>query len=478
MFINNDLKNFLMVPTLEKVLEYYKKANDISLISRDTRYFMTLLKRLPQIDQHLFFNLYFRKLAVHAYPYVIKFPEGIKVTDTEKKQVVEMQNRWNKAYMHNLLDTSMNGRLIGLSAVELTWENTPYGNMVTTKKSYQPDMLDIDLEDDELITILDTDTATQKATRRTVDENKTFYIRYNPLDGLETDYPGAFIRVNFLAVILKYWDFLNWTKKNERSLTFAQYEERFKSQMAAILAQLQNIGDSSVGVFPKGVDVKVLEQLNQAQISSHKDLQDLVDKAISLTISGQATAANPASGHSFAASKIGYQIAENVTYADLTYIEKEISNQYIIHDYLANYTEPKNGFPIFEFKKYKSGDEQIRANIISTYVANNIPVHAEDMYDSVGLKRAITEEIFIPGGSAISIGAPAPAKGDPENLAAVTLNGAQITAATAIVKQVASGEMPRDAGVNQLMTFLNLSQKQAEDVMGSVTKKAVTPPGG
>jgi len=28
--------------------------------------------------------------------------------------------------------------------------------------------------------------------------------------------------------------------------------------------------------------------------------------------------------------------------------------------------------------------------------ANGIPVHAEDMYDSVGLKRAIEDDVFVP----------------------------------------------------------------------------------
>ncbi len=50
--------------------------------------------------------------------------------------------------------------------------------------------------------------------------------------------------------------------------------------------------------------------------------------------------------------------------------------------------------------------------------------------------------------------------------APITLNGIQISAAKGIIKDVSSGELPRDSGINQLMTFLNLTREQAERVMG------------
>lgn len=47
------------------------------------------------------------------------------------------------------------------------------------------------------------------------------------------------------------------------------------------------------------------------------------------------------------------------------------------------------------------------------------------------------------------------------------LNGAQVTAATAIVLEVAEGKLPRDAGLGQLRMFFNLTEAQAAAVMGS-----------
>jgi HK97 family phage portal protein len=66
--------------------------------------------------------------------------------------------------------------------------------------------------------------------------------------------------------------------------------------------------------------------------------------------------------------------------------------------------------------------------------------------------------------------------GQIETTEAMVLNGAQITAATAIVVSVASGEQPRDSGIGQLIVLFNLTPEQAELIMGSAgTNKPTTP---
>jgi hypothetical protein len=59
---------------------------------------------------------------------------------------------------------------------------------------------------------------------------------------------------------------------------------------------------------------------------------------------------------------------------------------------------------------------------------------------------------------------------------ATVLNGAQVTAATAIVTAVAAGEIPRDAGMGQLKIFYNLTDEQAAQVMGSAGTNTPTTP--
>ena len=48
----------------------------------------------------------------------------------------------------------------------------------------------------------------------------------------------------------------------------------------------------------------------------------------------------------------------------------------------------------------------------------------------------------------------------------VALNGAQVTAILTIVKDVASGNLPREAAINLIMTSFNLSREEAEAVLG------------
>ena len=63
-----------------------------------------------------------------------------------------------------------------------------------------------------------------------------------------------------------------------------------------------------------------------------------------------------------------------------------------------------------------------------------------------------------------------------ETTQATVLNGAQVSAATAIVQSVARGEMPRDSGIGQLEVLFNLTREQAERIMGSAgTGSATTP---
>lgn len=59
---------------------------------------------------------------------------------------------------------------------------------------------------------------------------------------------------------------------------------------------------------------------------------------------------------------------------------------------------------------------------------------------------------------------------------AAVLNGAQITAATAIVTSVAAGEIPLDAGLGQLQVLFNLTLEQAKSIMGSAGTNTPTTP--
>lgn len=71
---------------------------------------------------------------------------------------------------------------------------------------------------------------------------------------------------------------------------------------------------------------------------------------------------------------------------------------------------------------------------------------------------------------------PAPAPVPGSGAQSTQLTGAQIQAAITIVTAVAAGEMPRDAGLGQLVQFFNLTAEQAGAMMGSAgTGKPTSP---
>ena len=55
-----------------------------------------------------------------------------------------------------------------------------------------------------------------------------------------------------------------------------------------------------------------------------------------------------------------------------------------------------------------------------------------------------------------------------EKAADTALNGAQVGAAMSIVERVATGALPRQTGVEMLVSFFQLTKEQAEEIMGSV----------
>jgi PBSX family phage portal protein len=67
-------------------------------------------------------------------------------------------------------------------------------------------------------------------------------------------------------------------------------------------------------------------------------------------------------------------------------------------------------------------------------------------------------------------------EGVKEVAATLNLSGIQIASATKIVGLVSSGEIPRDSGKNQLMIFFNLTDEQAEALLGAAgTGKKLKP---
>lgn len=397
MFINPDLQDSLLVKDVSTVAKYLKKATQKYPSSRDTRYLISLLINLPKVDRHLMSLIRYRKLAVSSYIPTIKFADNVQITATEEKQLAEMKARWMHSNMHSVIDTIMTGRLIGMGAVKLDWGgySDTFHHFVQNKTTIPATDLDYDLDYNDNLKLVETDTKSQNFSRIDLDKQTTIIVRDNPLSGFDEDFPGGLLRANLIHIILKYWDFFTWANTNEKYADpprFATYEQHLEKYVPEILQQLAKMGTDSYGAFMKGVDVKILEAIKDGAITSHVELEASVNRGMNLSIAGQYSASDPQKGHSYATSKVGYQISEDVTYDDLVFIEHQISRQYLMNDYLLNYGEPKNGFPILFYQKRKIKDAEAHSRIVTDYIANGIPVHKDDIYPAIDFKKVDADD--------------------------------------------------------------------------------------
>ena len=387
MYINPDLRDSIMIQSMDKIVKYNRLANFKNLSSRDTRPLMSILINLPKFDRHLLSLINFRKLALSGYHYTIKFPDEFKTSAAEEKQLVEIKKRFRMSKIYDVIPRIIEARIGGMGAIEfdMTGYNDANHHFTKAFKVYTLTELDYNIDDESSLRFVDTDTTTQKFVRKDFNPATTMIMRENPFSGYEPDYPGGLLRTNLVHVILKYWDFFYWASMNEKysdPFRYAEYEERFKDKKQEILDNLAKLGSDSYGIFPKGVDVKVVQALQDGAIKSHTELEQSVNRGMSLSIAGQYSTFDGQAG-SLAKSETGYKISEDVLLDDMLSVEQNISESYLIEDYRLNYNEPVNAFPILEYKKLFIHDREAHARMVSDYISAGIPVHRKNVYDDI-----------------------------------------------------------------------------------------------
>ena len=214
-YYNPDLKSSLL-PTFDQVKNYVKLATNEDARYKDTRKLLSFLKRLPQADRHFFGLMQTRKLAVLGFPYRIKFPDDVPVPDAEKKKLDEIKQRFRFGKLNKAKSVLMNGAVYGLSATNLLWDNHPIYKSCVKKISFL-DLTDLDYSlttSDGLDKI--TSDKTGNFSRAPLDIDTHLFMRYNPLEGIDNDFPGAIARTNMIYILLKYWDTFYWAQANEK----------------------------------------------------------------------------------------------------------------------------------------------------------------------------------------------------------------------------------------------------------------------
>lgn len=399
MYNNPELISKILPETIGKVKDWNKLANYTDLQYRDVRKLMSLLKRIVEADRYLFGLFQTRKLAILGFDYKIDFPTEFQKSETEEKQLEQIRLRYQTAKIRKLGDTIINGRFFGMAAVRLFWTNTAsYGTIVTKKQDYDLTELDIDFESDGLV-FIETN-KNDETFRRKKFENPEghIFIRYNPIAGIDSYYVGSIARVNMIYCLLKYWEFWNWSKNNEKfadPLIYALYKTGSdKKEVQPILEGLAKLGTDSYAAFSDNVKINLLEAMRNSSAEAHKALIDQINTEMAVSVLGQQLTTEIGKVGSFAAAKVANFVRQDYLYADLLDAQ-DAFNQYLIADYRLNYGEPRNGFPVFTYILDEKEDFESNARIIAELKLAGIPMKKDEIYTKTGFTTPTPEDEII-----------------------------------------------------------------------------------
>lgn len=388
---NPDLKKSL-TPTLDQLKKYVEKAINDDPKTRDVRPLMSYLQRLAHVDRKFLGLMQTRKFALLGFPYTINFPSDVPAPDAEKKKLEEIKNRFRAAQIHKLSNTIYNGIIFGMSATQLQWANDPrYGTLVINKKSYPLTDLDFSFDNDLLLDILTTDNNNRLISRNPIDPDTHIFMRYNPIEGIDNDYPGSYARSNMIHIWLKYSDFFNWSKANEKfgdPLTVAMYDKDRTStdELAAIDAGLVSLGGAGKARFSKDIELKFIEAMRSGITDMHEKFIKAVDDETAVSLVGQSTTSANDSGGSYAKALAGRQVSEDILWADIQLLDDCFSEQYVKRDYLLNYGEPRDAYPVYQTLIDEKEDYESNARTFSELKLNNpnLSFKKDEVYKRTG----------------------------------------------------------------------------------------------
>ncbi|MDD5061472.1 MAG: DUF935 family protein [Candidatus Marinimicrobia bacterium] len=399
MYNNPELVSKILPDTIGKVKDWNKLANYTELQYRDVRKLMSLMKRIIECDRYLFGLFQTRKLAILGFDYKIDFPTEFQKSASEEKQLEEIRLRYQTAKMRKLGDTIINGRLFGMAAVRLFWTNkTAYGTIVTKKQDYDLTELDIDFDSDGLV-FIDTNKNSETFTRKKFENPEGhIFIRYNPMSGIDQYYVGSIARVNMIYCLLKYWEFWNWSKNNEKfadPLIYALYKTGSdKTQVQPILEGLAKLGTDSYAAFSDNVKINLLEAMRNSSAEAHKALIDQINTEMAISVLGQQLTTEIGKVGSFAAAKVANFVRQDYLYADLL-DSQDANDQYLIADYHLNYGEPRNAYPVFTYNLDEKEDYESNARIIAELKMAGVPVKRAEVYTKTGFTEPSLEDAVI-----------------------------------------------------------------------------------
>lgn len=239
--------------------------------------------------------------------------------------------------------------------------------------------------------------------------------------------------------------------------------------------------------MPKGAELEVHDAAATGADTPHLNMVRVCNEGISKAIIGSTTIAEAAANNDSVSSPTHAQVREDIRNADAYAIAASIRRNLIIPWTLWNYG-PNVAPPKYSPNTAPKIDPGSRSKVFLDAGTLSLTVDSDQLYSELKLKKpdGVPDQLKLqpagglpafPGLSPLPSGeapatpaAPVSTDQKADVLPDFVLNGAQIQAATGIVEKVARSELPRDAGVGQLIVLFNLKPDQAEQIMGSAGK--------
>lgn len=328
--------------------------------------------------------------------------------------------------------------------------------------------------------------------------NKFIYHRYRARAG--TASRAGLLRPCAWMYLFKNYGIKDWIVFCEvygMPLRIGRYEPGASKEDKEVLRQaVSSLGTDAAGVISKSTEIEFIESVKNAQGNVFELLVKFCDAQMSKAVLGQTATTEGTPG------KLGSDDAQSEVRADL----KQADAKALAKTFTMQMVRPLVGFnfgweksiPKLTMEYEEAEDLGATATTYKTLVEagfKGIPTsHVHEKF-SIPEPKDDEDTLQAPAVGGFTFPGAAPAPGPPESgkkpapdpeeiptgqeinvSQATVLNGAQVTAATAIVKSVTIGELPRDAGLGQLEVLFNLTKEQAEKMMGSAGTKTPTTP--
>lgn len=321
--------------------------------------------------------------------------------------------------------------------------------------------------------------------------NKFVFHRHKTRSG-STARAGIIRPCTYLYLFLNY-DIKDWLVFNELfsvPMRVGKYKSGSSPNDIEVLKQaVMNLGVDAAAVISESTLIEIVESAQRGNVTVFKDFAEFLQRSMTKVVLGHAGSADSTPGKLGSEDQAG-ELRQDLLESDAKPISRTVRLQ-VLGPWKTYNFGPQANVPKFKLLAEKGEDLKAKAEtyqVLITAGFDQVPV--SHIHEEFGIPKPQNGEPTVKPAAAASpfpgLAAPTvPVGSDPVNESgavkelqttqASVLNGAQITAATAIVTAVAQGQLPRDAGIGQLKVLFNLTDEQAASIMGTAGNPQFTP---